>query len=156
MKSQLKITITNILLGVLLSSIPLDAVAQTVIEKQEPATYQEVEVKKVVEPAKVKTTEIPAEYIEVETKQLVKPGGMTEWREVPGLKPESVQPAAPKAQVSLLRIQEKLKEKGYYDGAVDNILGPKTKKAAVDFMRANGFSFSHMQDSIFLGLLGLQ
>lgn len=36
------------------------------------------------------------------------------------------------------RVQKKLKELGYYDGAIDGLFGPLTDQAVKQFQRANG------------------
>ncbi len=52
-------------------------------------------------------------------------------------------------------IQEKLKRWGYYDGAVDGIFGPDTRKAVVFFQRENGLAVDGIVGPNTLRALGM-
>ena len=52
-------------------------------------------------------------------------------------------PSSPNARVStkgVMRTQEALKEKGYYDGPIDGIIGPKTRAALRRYQQEQGLN----------------
>ena len=101
-----------------------------------PAEFATSDVRKLVTPATTKTIEVPAEYTTVTKRLLVKKGGFTEWREV--LCSENVTPNL------ILQIQRALKERGYDSGAVDGVLGSRTKSAMIQFQNDKGLPIGQM------------
>ncbi len=146
----------GVFLGFFLCCLPLGMAAQSVIETKIPAEHETIEVKKVETPAQIRTVEVPAEYITIEKKRKVDGPKMSGWKEVCveplPIKPEPI-PQVVEEKKTIAQIQEKLKEKGYYDGEVDNLMGPKTKKAITDFQRAHGITAHETLNGAFHDLL---
>lgn len=53
------------------------------------------------------------------------------------------------------KIQQKLKQWGYFDGAVDGIFGPKTKEAVKYFQRKNGLTVDGIAGPATLAAMGI-
>ena len=48
-----------------------------------------------------------------------------------------------------------MKERGYYQGAQDGVLGPLTKNAVIRFRKDNNYSAEFIVDECILGLMGI-
>ena len=92
-----------------------------------PAQYKTVKVTELVSPAREQRIEIPAQYKTVtKTEKIL--GEHLEWRQV------VCKTNLTTSNVS--KLQQQLKELGYYNDTVDGIFGPNTLKAANSFARA--------------------
>jgi len=94
-----------------------------------PAEYKVVKKNVMASPASTRQIEIPAEYKGVEKTVLVKPEGWSNWKEV--LCANEVTTTKIKA------IQMALASLGYDAGTPDNQLGPKTRKALLQYQKDN-------------------
>lgn len=94
-----------------------------------PAEYKVVKKKVMVNAASTKQIEIPAEYKTVVKNVLVKAGGWSDWKEV--LCANQV------TQKKIRSIQMALAALGYDPGPADNVLGPKTRKALLQYQKDN-------------------
>ncbi len=56
---------------------------------------------------------------------------------------------------TVTKIQEKLKDWGYYNGTVDGVFGSRTEKAVISFQRKNGLTADGVVGSSTLSALGL-
>jgi len=98
-------------------------------EREIPAEYRTVTKSVLRSPATTREVEIPAEYSTVTTKKLVKTGGFTDWVEV-----------LCEAKITtskIIAVQQALKSRGYDPGPTDNVLGPLTRKALIQFQKDN-------------------
>jgi hypothetical protein len=105
----------------------VDVPAQTRVVKI-PAEYRTVKVQRLVKPAQEVRAPVPAEY-ETVTKTVKKSDGHVEWR--PILCETNVTPEI------ITKIQEALKERGFYRGVVDGRLGPQSIAGIRAFQREN-------------------
>jgi hypothetical protein len=101
-----------------------------------PAEYKTMKKTVMVKPAETKTTEVPAEFKTVSNRRLIKPGGYSEWKEV--LCQNKIN------AVKIKEIQAALKAKGYDPGAVDDVMGSKTKAALVQFQKDNSLPIGQL------------
>ncbi len=99
-----------------------------VAEREVAAEYRTVTKLVLRSPATTHKVEIPAEYTTVTTKHLVKPGYATQWVEVMcGSHPNSN---------NIKATQKALNARGY-KVPVDNVLGPSTRKAIIEFQKTH-------------------
>ena len=89
---------------------------------------------------------IPAEYRTVTKRTIKKKGGFSEWKEVvcPG-----------KISNAIEQVQKALIKKGFDPGPVDNILGPKTRAALIQFQEENNLPHGNL-DLETMAKLGIQ
>lgn len=121
-----------------------------IIKIEVPATYQTYEVQKVKTPAKIIVHEVPAEYKEVKLKKITRKGGISiGWRELECVVPEK------EITIEFKVLKQKLKDKGYFKGVIDNILTEEFKIALIDFKKANKLLPAFEVDNDTLYLLGL-
>lgn len=99
------------------------------VVKEIPAQYETRKVTKLVAPAKEVREQVPPVYETVPTQVLVSEGSY-EWRSV------LCKTNATEAKIS--EIQQELKSRGYYQGEVDGILGPRTIAAVNAFEKDAG------------------
>ena len=109
---------------------------KTVVEKpattkavEIPPVYKDITVTTVVKPAEVKRIEIPAVYKEVTKREMVEPSRVV-WKRV--VCQSSITSA------TIIKLQKALKEKGYYKGPIDGIVGSQTRAAIKAFQKDNG------------------
>ena len=107
-----------------------------IVETIIPAVYRTVQKVVVKTPASTQRIEMPAEYSTVSTRKLVRQGGFTDWVEV------LCEAKVTSAKVA--EIQQALKAKGYDVGAVDNVLGTKTKQALIQYQRESGLPIGNL------------
>ncbi|MEZ4884246.1 MAG: von Willebrand factor type A domain-containing protein [Chitinophagales bacterium] len=107
-----------------------------IVENTIPAVYRTIQKVIVKTPATTKVVEIPAEYSTVATRKLVRPGGFTDWVEVLC--------EAKITQTKVAEIQQALKARGYDVGAVDNVMGAKTKQALVEYQKKSGLPVGNL------------
>jgi len=98
-------------------------------------------------PSTTEEIEIPAEYTTVSSQKLVTTGGFTDWVEV--LCETKMTTAR------IIAIQQALKAKGYDPGPVDDILGPRTRAALIQFQKDNGLPVGNLNMET-LGALGVE
>jgi len=94
-----------------------------------PAKYTTVKVKKLVQPASERRIPIPAKYKTVTKKQKISEG-YAKW--VPIVCKSSM------TNTTISNVQRRLKEKGYYHGAVDGVWGAESRAATRAYQKANG------------------
>ncbi len=94
-----------------------------------PAIYDTLIKQVLVEPAKTEQILVPAAYKTVLEKRLIEIGGHHDWIEI--LCPQKVS-----ANV-VRQVQQTLWGEGVFDGAIDGIMGPKTKQALQRFQLEN-------------------
>ena len=145
----LKKAATVTLVGLSLAGLPLVVNGQTIIVEEIPAQYDTITKKVLVKPAEIRVIEEPAEYVEIKKKIMVEVGGFAEWRELPTMT-RDVQ------HVSISTIQTQLKNKGYYEGEIDNTLNEATEKAVINFRRDNGMIAIFEVDKQVIDLLGIK
>jgi len=110
-----------------------------------PAEYETVVRDVLVAPAKTEFIFVPAEYETVIQKQLLRNGGYYDWVEI--LCPQ-------KTTVLIIRqIQQTLKDRGYYTGNVDGIVGQLTRQAIDTYQRTNELPIGRL-DKATLNSLG--
>jgi hypothetical protein len=112
-----------------------------------PAEYKTVSVKELKSPAATRSEIVPAEYATITRRVLEKPGGFTEWREV--LCGERI------TGYTIGQIQRALKERGYYQGPIDNQMGGKTKTSLTKFQQDRGLPVGNL-DFETLNALGIK
>jgi len=94
-----------------------------------PAEYKVVNKKVMSKAASTRQIEIPAEYKTMTKNVLVKTGGWSDWKEVL---------CASKVTKEKIRsIQMALAALGYDAGPADNVLGPQTRKALLQYQKDN-------------------
>jgi len=93
-----------------------------------PPVYKPIKVTTVVKPAEVKHIEIPAVYKEVTKREMVEPSRVV-WKRV--VCQSSI------TNATITKLQRVLKEKGYYKGPIDGIVGPLTRNAVKAYQRDN-------------------
>lgn len=101
-------------------------------ENEVPAEYRIVVKTVLAQPAMTKEFEIPAEYSTVTKRRLVNKGGVTNWVEV------MCGCTGRGGDDTIVRIQEALKKRGYFSGPIDSVLGPKTRRALVQWQKDKG------------------
>jgi len=101
-----------------------------------PAEYTSRSFRKLATPASTRTIDIPAEYTTVTRRVLVKKGGFTEWREVVC--------ADQVTNVTVRKIQEALRSRGYDPGPADNVMGARTKAALVKYQKDNNLPVGNL------------
>jgi hypothetical protein len=94
-----------------------------------PAEYKVVKKNVMVKAASTRQIEIPAEYKAVTKNVLVKSGGWSDWKEV--LCANQV------TKEKIRAIQMALASLGYDPGPADNVLGPQTRKALLQYQKDN-------------------
>ncbi len=94
-----------------------------------PAQYTTIKVTTVVKPAEVKRIEIPAVYKDVVKREMVEPSRVV-WKRV--VCKSSITSA------TIIKLQKALKEKGYYKGPIDGIVGRLTREAVKAYQKDNG------------------
>ena len=94
-----------------------------------PEQYTTVTVTTVVKPAEVKRIEIPAVYKDVTKREMVEPSRVV-WKRV--VCQSSITSA------TIMKLQRALKEKGYYKGPIDGIVGNLTRNAVKVYQKDNG------------------
>lgn len=94
-----------------------------------PAEYTTIKVTTVVKPAEVKRIEIPAVYKDVTKREMVEPSRVV-WKRV--VCKSSITSA------TIIKLQKALKEKGYYKGPIDGIVGHLTRAAVKAYQKDNG------------------
>lgn len=94
-----------------------------------PAKYTTVKVQKLVAPASEKRMAIPATYKTITKKQMVA-DGYAKW--VPIVCKSNM------TETTISRVQNALKDAGYYKGAVDGIWGASSKSATRAYQKAKG------------------
>lgn len=99
------------------------------------AQTRQIETLKLQTPATQIAVDIPAEYSSVTRKKLIKAGGFTDYIE---LICEIVC-----FRRSVVRIQEALKALGYHV-PIDNIVGPSTRAAIIDFQKKNNLPVGNL------------
>lgn len=119
-----------------------------IAENEIPAEYRRVVKTVLAQPATTKEMIIPAEYSTVTTRKLVKVGGFTDWVEI-------LCSSGYRMSTKIIEIQQALKARGYDVGAVDNVLGPKTKQALLKYQQDNNLPMGQF-DIETLKSLGLQ
>jgi|GEM_PF-1370703 len=122
----------------------------SVISIQEPPVYDTIQKRVMVKPQELKTVPVPPEYTTVKSRRLVWQGGFAEYRELSCIKP--IKDTDP---IPVSKVQQRLKALGYYNGTIDNILGPKTKQAVIDFRTESGMRAVFEISPILLDLLGV-
>ncbi|MFK7905568.1 MAG: peptidoglycan-binding protein [Chitinophagales bacterium] len=105
-------------------------------EREVPAEYRNVTKQVLASPATTNEVEIPAEYSTVTTRKLVKAGGFTDWVEVLC--------EAKVTRAKIVEVQQALRSRGYDPGPIDNVLGPRTKQALVQFQKDNGLPVGNL------------
>ena len=105
-------------------------------EREIPAEYRTVTKSVLRSPASTREVEIPAEFSTVTTKKLVKVGGFTDWVEV--------MCEAKVTQFKISAIQQALKTRGYDPGPADNVLGPRTRQALIQFQKDNNLPVGNL------------
>lgn len=93
-----------------------------------PAVYKPIKVTTVIKPAEVKHIEIPAVYRDVTKREMVEPSRVV-WKRV--VCQSSI------TNATITKLQKALKEKGYYKGPIDGIVGPLTRNAVKAYQRDN-------------------
>jgi len=96
-----------------------------------PPVYKTIKVKEVVEPAKTVVEKVPPKYIYVTKKVKVRD---IQYKFEPVVCKTNLTPGLVK------KLQQKLKELGYYKGPIDGIYGPLTAKAVDEFQKDHGFA----------------
>lgn len=96
-------------------------------EEWVPAEYKTIQRKAVMTPATLAVDPLPAEFTPVLKRKLIRKGGFTEWREI--LCGEKI------TGYTISQIQDALKALGYYKGAPETTLGPRTKTALAQFQK---------------------
>ena len=130
--------------------VEADTIAPHLIDRiitiEVPPTFKTIEVQRVKTPAKIIVHEIPAEYTTVTKRKLVKKGGFVEWKEISCIAPES------EITIEIKLLKQKLQEKGYYSGEIDNILNEDIKVALINFKKDNRLipAFELDDDTIYL------
>ncbi len=100
---------------------------QSLEEMQQPMSMETLTTMSTTAPqAPAQPAAAPEAKVEVGTPTVVKAGKL-----------ESLPPAGP-YKPSPVEIQTALKNAGFYAGAIDGKIGPKTKKAVAEFQKANG------------------
>jgi peptidoglycan hydrolase-like protein with peptidoglycan-binding domain len=66
------------------------------------------------------------------------PGGITAFAPVPAERPATATATVPLRDQLVMDLQRELAQRGYYDGAVDGLIGPRTQQAIRDFEQQNG------------------
>lgn len=139
------------LIGLSIVCSPFLANGQQIIEIEVPPVYDTIYKKVVTKPAHLKQVEVPAEYTTVTSRRLVRAcGGFREYREMPCLKPISDD-----APIPVEAIQKKLKTLGFYWGPIDNILGPKTKSAVIEYRKVKALGDGFKITPYMLDMLGV-
>ncbi len=123
----------------------------TIIYEEVPAQYQTVTTTKQVAPASYRVIEEPAQYQTITTTRKVQNGGtFTGWTEVDACtaKPERILGKVEK-------VQQALKNRGYYHGEIYNVWDQATQNALVQFQKANNLPQGDM-DVTTLQFLGIE
>ncbi|RUM66827.1 MAG: peptidoglycan-binding protein [Sulfurospirillum sp.] len=94
-----------------------------------PAVYKPITVTTVVKPAEVKRVEIPAVYNQVTKREMVSPSQVV-WKRV--VCKSSI------TSSTIIELQRKLKELGFYHGPLDGIVGSQTRAAVKAYQKQNG------------------
>jgi len=94
-----------------------------------PAVYKPVTVTTVVKPAEVKRIEIPAVYKQVAKREMVTPSQVV-WKRV--VCKSSI------TSSTIIELQTKLKELGFYNGPIDGIVGRQTRAAVKAYQKEKG------------------
>ncbi len=102
------------------------AATQTV---KTPAQYKTVQIKKVIQEASERRIAIPETYKTIEKKQKVSEG-YAKW--IPIVCKQNM------TQTTIGRVQEALKDAGYYNGPIDGIWGASSKAATRAYQKAKG------------------
>lgn len=105
-------------------------------EREIPAEYRTVTKSVLRNPASTREVELPAEYSTVSTKKLIKTGGFTDWVEV------MCEYKVTTAKIAA--IQQALKSRGYDPGPADNLLGPRTRQALIQFQKDNSLPVGNL------------
>lgn len=137
------------LIGLSVAGLPLVVHGQTVIVHEVPAQYETITKRKLVKPAEIKVIEEPAEYVEIKKRVFVEVGGFHVWHQLPAL-------TCDVEHVPISTIQTQLKNKGYYEGEIDNTLNEATEKAVINFRRDNGMVAIFEVDKKVVELLGIE
>ena len=111
-----------------------------------PAEYSTIKTQELVNPARAERVHVAAKTSTVDRKELVAPERF-DWVEV--LCETNATPSA------VSDMQSILKEKGYYKGPVDGILGPMTQGAIEKFQKDNGIPHNGYVTMETLSALGL-
>jgi len=138
------------LIGLSMAGTPILVNGQTIIEIEEPPVYDTIHKKVLVTPAHLKQVDVPAEYVTVESKRLIWQGGYAEFREM-----SCMQAIPHDAPIPVEKVQQKLKELGFYQGAIDNVMGPKTKAAVIAYGKANGLGDEFSITPYVLDMMGV-
>ncbi len=59
------------------------------------------------------------------------------------------------SKIPVERMQISLKERGYYRGELDGIIGTQTRSALIQFRVDNGYSKEYLVDECILGMMGI-
>jgi regulator of extracellular matrix RemA (YlzA/DUF370 family) len=94
-----------------------------------PAKYTTVRIKKLIQPATTRTIPIPAKYKTVTKKKKIAEG-YAKW--VPIVCKTSIN------NTMIRKVQQALKEQGYYHGAIDGVWGSASKSAVRAYQQAKG------------------
>ena len=115
-------------------------------EVEIPAVYETITKRVLVAPENVTIEEIPAEYQTISKRVLVNKGDLR-WQRI----------VCPKHQTAQMNseLQEALRAKGYDVGPSDNIFGPRTYAAMVQFQKDNEMNSGHL-DYETVAALGLE
>ena len=112
-----------------------------------PAQYRDFTVQRMVSPARADAYNVPGELGTVMTKVLKAPERF-EW--VPVLCDTNSGPN------TIRSLQSALQSRGLYQGAIDGIMGPQTRKALVQFQRGAGIPHLGYLTTDTMGALGLR
>lgn len=100
-----------------------------------PAVYETVSKRVMTAPAQISNREIPAEYKTI-TKKVIREKGDMQWRRI----------VCPRHQTADLyaQMQNALRAAGFNPGPSDNVFGPKTYAAMVDFQKSKNMWQGHL------------
>lgn len=152
-KALLKTLLATTLVWLSIVGLPMMVNGQTIIETKEPPQYTTITKKVLVKPSEIKVIEEPAEYTTVKSRRLIKKRGCgyVGYREM-----ACIQPIPENATIPIAEVQQKLKDRGFYKGAIDNKLNPKTKEAIIEFKKANFLGVEFRITPYMLDILGIK
>ena len=100
-----------------------------------PPKYTMIKIKKIIKPAKFKEIVVPAEYKTV-TVERERTKGFSKW--MPIVCESNMTPT------TIRKVQQALKNAGFYKGAIDGIWSLEAKSATRDYQKANGLSVTRL------------
>ena len=135
-------------IGLSIVAVPIGVSGQAMIAEEFPEKSNTIQVEPSQKLTQTKDIELPADYAKVPTPLSSREGCL--------LSDSDVKCSLKQGQkFPVNKVKLKLKERGYYNGEVDELLGPDTKRAVINFRRDHNLSSVFEVDDYLLALLGI-